>query len=294
MKILNIGSFNIDNVYQVEKLVVPGETIFSKKYQVFAGGKGLNQSIAIVKAGAKGVYHAGDIGMNGEFLLYTLLEHGINTDFVRRSNQKTGHAVIQVADNGEHTIISHGGSNQYIDIDFIDEIISHFGKNDLLILQNEISNVEYIINKAWEKEMRIIFNPAPANKNILKYDLRKIDTLIVNKSELYECTQKNEVEEAIRILKKKEINILLTLGKKGGIYYGKNKEEYKYKSYEVKEVDTTGIGDAFVGYFVAGLSKEEQIPCILEESSRAAALTATKIGASVSIPLLEEVQKFGQ
>ena len=52
MKILNFGSLNIDKVYQVDNFVRPGETISSKNLNFFCGGKGLNQSIALAKAGA--------------------------------------------------------------------------------------------------------------------------------------------------------------------------------------------------------------------------------------------------
>ncbi|PKM51881.1 MAG: ribokinase [Firmicutes bacterium HGW-Firmicutes-7] len=294
MKIINFGSLNIDNVYRVDRLVLSGNTIDSKGYKVFSGGKGLNQSVAISKAGVSEVYHVGNIGMNGEFLMYTLLEHGINTDFIKRSSCKTGHAVIQVADNAEHTIIIHGGSNHNIDIDFIDSVLQEFQAGDLLLLQNEINNVGYIIDTAYEKGLVIILNPAPANEKILEYDLSKIDTLIVNESELYQCARTNHLKDAIDIIRQKGINLLLTLGCKGGIYYSKDHKEYKYLAYKVDEVDTTAIGDAFVGYFVAGLTKYDDMTQILDLSSRAAALTATNMGASNSIPSLDEVLSFNK
>lgn len=65
MKVLNFGSLNIDYVYQVESILIPGETQASKDRQIFCGGKGLNQSIALAKAGIP-VYHAGMIGDGGQ------------------------------------------------------------------------------------------------------------------------------------------------------------------------------------------------------------------------------------
>ena len=53
MNILNFGSLNIDLVYQVEHIARPGETIASSSHQVFAGGKGANQSAALARAGAQ-------------------------------------------------------------------------------------------------------------------------------------------------------------------------------------------------------------------------------------------------
>ena len=72
MRIYNLGSLNIDYVYTVDHFVSAGETLASKKMEVFPGGKGLNQSIALAKAGAT-VLHGAFIGDNGEFLLDTFL-----------------------------------------------------------------------------------------------------------------------------------------------------------------------------------------------------------------------------
>ena len=67
MKILNFGSCNIDSVYSLDHIVRAGETLSASRLDQFAGGKGLNQSIALAKAGAE-VYHAGCIGTDGEML----------------------------------------------------------------------------------------------------------------------------------------------------------------------------------------------------------------------------------
>lgn len=64
MKILNFGSCNIDYVYSLEHIVNPGETEKTSAMNIFPGGKGLNQSIAVARAGGK-IYHAGCIGEDG-------------------------------------------------------------------------------------------------------------------------------------------------------------------------------------------------------------------------------------
>ena len=81
MKILNFGSLNLDYVYQVEHMVQPGETLLSADRKVFCGGKGLNQSIAVARAGAE-VYHAGLIGPEGGMLVDILKESKVNVDLV--------------------------------------------------------------------------------------------------------------------------------------------------------------------------------------------------------------------
>ena len=111
--ILNFGSCNIDHVYTVEAFVSPGETLSSGTYQTFPGGKGLNQSVAIVQAGGA-CSHVGRIGQDGEWLKDMLHSLGINTDFLTVSTEPTGHAIIQVNQDGENAIITHGGANHTI------------------------------------------------------------------------------------------------------------------------------------------------------------------------------------
>ena len=101
MKILSFGSLNIDYVYHVNHIVKNGETISSTSLDVIPGGKGLNQSIALAKAGAE-VYHAGRIGTEGQFLVEWCQSNGVNTEWILvDQDTKTGHAIIQVDENAE-------------------------------------------------------------------------------------------------------------------------------------------------------------------------------------------------
>lgn len=82
MKILNVGSLNIDYVYQVAHFVQPGETIASLELNKGCGGKGLNQSVALARAGAR-TAHAGCVGRDGLFLLQQLEAEGVDISGVR-------------------------------------------------------------------------------------------------------------------------------------------------------------------------------------------------------------------
>ena len=44
---------NVDHVYSMQHFVQPGETLQSGAYNIYCGGKGLNQSVAAARAGAK-------------------------------------------------------------------------------------------------------------------------------------------------------------------------------------------------------------------------------------------------
>ena len=149
-KILNFGSLNIDNVYRVDKFVSPGETKLATSMQRFIGGKGNNQTVAIARAGGK-VCHAGCVGMDGAHILDALRKENVDTQFVSKVNTPTGRANIQVDDAGENCIILYGGANQKVTKKDIDRVLSDFKDGNLVLLQNEISEVDYLIYSAKEK-----------------------------------------------------------------------------------------------------------------------------------------------
>lgn len=161
MKVLNFGSLNIDYVYSLDHFVQKGETISSRSLNIFSGGKGLNQSVALGRAGAE-VYHAGAIGQDGDFLTDILRDAGVRTEYVRRlSSVRTGNAIIQRDSKGDNCIILYGGANQSIEKAQVDETLDQFSEGDFLVLQNEINELPYIMEQAHKKGLRIVLNPSP-------------------------------------------------------------------------------------------------------------------------------------
>ena len=103
MRVLNFGSLNLDYVYQVDHFVMPGETLSSGSREVKHGGKGLNQSIALARAGAS-TFHAGCMGRGGEELRDALAENGVDVSHLIPVDEMQGHTVIQVNPEGENCI----------------------------------------------------------------------------------------------------------------------------------------------------------------------------------------------
>jgi len=284
MKILNFGSINKDFFYSVNDFVQPGETISSITYNIKIGGKGLNQSVGISKAG-QNIYHAGIINKDDTFILDKLKKWNINCENILLSNNPTGHAIIQVDKKGENSIIIHGGANHDINIKFIKSVLSKFDSGDILVLQNEINNLKEIIDRAHHKKMKIVFNPAPFNNEILSYDLNKISTLILNQTEGEALSKEKKLDGILKVLNSKFNNteIILTLGEKGSLYSFKD-ELLKIKAHKLDTVDTTGAGDTFIGYYVAGIASKMNTKDNLNRASEAAAIATTKLGAGESIP----------
>lgn len=291
-KILNFGSLNIDKIYGLDHIVKEGETISASSYDEGMGGKGLNQSIALKRAGADPI-HAGFVGEDdGDILLDYMAENEI--DFlVKKVSGKSGHAIIQVDKNAKNSIIVEAGANKNIDKSYIDQVLAEFYEGDYLLLQNEISNLQYIVDMASKKKMKIFLNPSPVDETIKTIDFNKIDSLILNETEAYELSGCENSDEIIDYFRKnyKDLNLLLTLGKDGGIYSSKD-TEIKFSSFKTHAIDTTGAGDTFLGYFLASISKGADLEKSLNIASLAAGLACSKSGAANSIPSLKEVEEY--
>ncbi|MBW4848406.1 MAG: ribokinase [Lachnospiraceae bacterium] len=291
MKILNFGSLNIDYVYQMDHFVREGETISSDSLEIFCGGKGLNQSLALSKSGVK-VWHAGAVGeLDGEILTQQLEQFGIDTKNIKRVKNKTGHAIIQKNQAGQNGILLYGGANQEITKNQVDQVLNEFGKGDFLILQNEINEVGYIMEQAYGKGMRIVLNPSPMNRKIWSYPLHYVEFFILNEIEAGDICQKSgSGRELLDQLTEKFPNakILLTLGQDGSLYKDGD-QVYEQEIYRVKVVDTTGAGDTFTGYFIGGLALGETPEQALDHAAKAASIAVSRAGAAPSIPTRDEV-----
>jgi len=291
MKALTIGSMNIDHVYSVNHIVQPGETLTTSDMNIFLGGKGINQSMALAKAGAD-VYHSGMIGEDGEMFLDACKEYGVNSDYIKKIDEKTGHTIIQVDENAQNCILLYGGANQCLTKEFVDDVLSHFEKGDILLLQNEVNMLPYIIDKAYEKGMKIALNPSPYDEKLSACDLKKISVFLLNEIEGGQVTGLSDPEEILDKLLElyPDAQIVLTLGKDGAVYADKN-NRYSQPIFKVKAVDTTAAGDTFTGYFLAGLMNGMEIPDILKMSAKASSIAVTRPGAVGSIPYRDEVIK---
>ncbi len=296
MKILNFGSCNIDYVYSMDHIVTPGETETTYSLETFPGGKGLNQSIAAARAGAN-VYHAGNVGNDGEFLRTILDENSVNVSLLKSIDTTNGHAIIQVGRCGENSIFLYPGSNQMLTKEYIDNVLENFVKDDIMLLQNEVNYVDYIIEKAFEKGMSIVLNPSPFNEEISKIDFNKLSFIILNEVEARYISGCEESEECLDFFKTNypNLKIMLTLGVNGSIYMDSVNKIYQ-TAFEVEAVDTTAAGDTFTGFFVAGIAKAEKMEETLKLASVASAISVSRKGAAPSIPsrkeAVEALKKF--
>lgn len=290
MKILNYGSLNIDYTYKVPTIVKPGETIHADTLSQHPGGKGLNQSIALARAGAS-VIHAGKIGKDGQFLKDLLRDNHIETDLVLLDVIQTGQAIIQVDSNGQNCIIVYGGANMQISKEEIDQYLLNLSPGDLALCQNETSNIDYFIHQCHKKKIKVAFNPSPITDSLLSsFPISDVNYLFINEIEGNMLTGQNDSQKIISTILEKYPNmqVILTLGENGAYYADIHQCLYQ-QAFTVKAVDTTAAGDTFTGYFLKCMTEGFEYAQCLKYASAASALAVGKLGASSSIPFMDEV-----
>jgi ribokinase len=292
MKILNFGSINIDLIFRVDHIVAPKETISSSSLVQSSGGKGANQSVAVAKCSLAEIYHAGLIGPEGLWLKEKLNSYNVDTTYIKQIEEPTGQAIIQLDKKGQNSIVLYGGANQKFTKKWIDEVLEDFPANNWIMIQNETNHLDYIIDKAKEKNHKICFNPAPFDNSFFSLPINKIDLLIVNEIEAEQAIGESGVVVALNQLANKYqgTTIVITCGS-DGVLYSANGNTGTFGTWKVPVVDTTAAGDTFIGYFLASYLKYDDIDKAIELASRASNITIMNKGAIDTIPTLNQLDQ---
>ena len=299
MKVVVIGSSNIDMVAQVSHLPAPGETVGDANFMQSLGGKGANQAVAAARLGGS-VTFVTSLGndMYADILKNHFKKEGIATDYIIDDvNHPTGTALIFVANSGENCIAVAPGANYSL----LPGSITHFSEvideADIIVMQAEIpyETIKKIALSAKQKGKKVLFNPAPAC--LIDEELMKaIDILVVNELEAafisgIEYTGNNLEEIALSLLQAGARNAVITLGSQG-VYMKNDKEIIQLPGYKVNAIDTIAAGDTFCGALAVICAQREIDRDALSFANAAAAIAVTRSGAQPSIPTLDEVKHF--
>ncbi|MBD2871098.1 ribokinase [Paenibacillus arenilitoris] len=295
-KVVVVGSLNMDIVAHVDRLPKEGETIQGFGVYEAPGGKGGNQAAAIGKLEVP-VSMIGRIGSdaNGDSLLASLRQSGVNTEAVLATESATGLAFIAVDEAGSNQIIVAPGANGELSAADIEGQRQLFEQCSLVVLQLEIplETALYALRLAKQLGKTTILNPAPARRLDAEL-LGCVDYLIPNEHELLAMTGKSELDEAglssaaAELLEKGAKAIVVTLGDKGCFYTDGAVSEY-FGAIRVDALDTTAAGDSFIGGFAAGYAVERDVRKAIRQAIAASSITVTRRGAQSSLPSRDEV-----
>lgn len=286
MAILNFGSINVDIVFEVSHIPSPGETISALRTAKGAGGKGLNQSIAIARAGGN-VRHFGAINGVDGWLLTEAQTAGVDTKLVLvRDNEPTGQALIMLSADGENAIVLLAGANCGFQDDEIDVALHGMSEGDWLLVQNETNGAGHAVKLARKAGLKIALAAAPFSADAVVPLLSQIDLLALNQIEFDQLIKAVGSDAVSRLPA-----ILITNGAAGACYREGPIVE-SFAGYRVEALDTTAAGDTFLGYFLNALDQRLPTTQALEQAMAAAALKVTRRGAACAIPTASEVADF--
>ena len=286
MTIYNLGSINVDHVYQLVCFPVEGETIPASDYDVGLGGKGANQSIAALNAGGS-VIHIGSIGFENDWILRFFSDLGLNTSGIKQSKKATGHAVIYLNENGENTIVLHPGANYDLQLSDIRSSLSTSKSGDWFLLQNETNLGYEAAILAQKRGLKIAYSAAPFNSKKVQKIFPLCDLVVLNEVELKQCYSNIANFDDLT----KKINLVITKGR-AGVECRIKARSFTLPSFLVTPVDTTGAGDTFLGFLVAALDNRVEMETAIKVSLAAAALQITRKGAISAIPGKDAVTDF--
>lgn len=287
MAVWNLGSINIDNAYRVPHLPGPGETLSAISFQKGLGGKGANMSVAIAR-GAAQVTHIGAVGSDGAWTIDRLLEYGVDTSRIETiAGETTGHANISIADDGENQIIIHPGTNRMVSEDVIGSTLSTASFGDILVMQNETNGQFYAAQTAKQLGLQLVYAAAPFDADAVKAVLPYIDLLVLNEVEAEQLRSALDSE----LTELGIANIVVTLGGDGSRWIDVSAgTETHIPAIPVDPVDTTGAGDTFTGFLVAGLDRGLPMAQSLSLATQAGALMVTRLGIADVIPDLKDIE----
>lgn len=286
MAIWNLGSINEDIVYRVPHIPAPGETLASTGRDVFLGGKGANMSVAAARAAAH-VRHIGAFGSGAQWTVDRLLEYGVDTRNIAEIDSDPAQAIIFVAEDGENAIVLHPGANHEIPQATLQTALSEADTGDWLLIQNETNLQRTAAELGRKMGLKVAYAAAPFSAERVEAVLPSLDFLILNEVEsaqLAEATGKKPGDLGVR-------DVIVTLGADGADWYGPDGRSH-FEAVKVDPVDTTGAGDTFTGYVIAGLDRGLPMAQAIGQAIRASALMVTRHGTADVIPDLAEVQSF--
>lgn len=288
---LSFGSLNRDIVHGVPWIVREGETIHASSREVHVGGKGLNQAVALARAGVPTAM-AGCIGPDGDELVAALRAYGVDTAAVRRLSEPSGYALIQVDPDGRNCIIVHGGANQALTPQYVDDVLASRAAGDLVVVQNETNLVDLIVARAYARGLAVAYNPSPVDGALVKVDLDQVSHLLVNEGEALALTGETDPEMALQMLAHRHprTDIVMTQGERG-VTRALGEQREVVPAVAATVVDTTGAGDTFTGYYLGSLLAGLTTTAALRRATKAAAIAVTRPGAARSIPAAAEVDR---
>jgi ribokinase len=296
-RVVVVGSINLDLRIRLPRLPAPGETVVGGVLTREHGGKGANQAVAAARAGAR-VHLVGAVGSaDSEDSLAELMASGVDVSWVRRCDEPTGHAVVQVADDtGENQIAVAPGANAAVSPADVGAALSALTLTpaDVVALSCELPGapLRLAADLARQAIARLVVNPAPADRASLELLTGAIAT--PNERELAVLTGgagRSADDAALSLSDRTGGPVLVTLGARGALLANAGSAEH-FAAPDVRVRDTTGAGDTLTGVLAASLAYGLELRVAVRRAVAAASLAVTRDGARSGLPTAAQIDRL--
>ncbi len=299
-KIVVIGSSNVDLIMKMERLPSKGETVTDAEFMQVYGGKGANQAVAAARAGGDVVFVScvGEDAYTPQ-MVQNYINEEMDTRFVfQEKNVASGYALIMIGGDGDNIISVAPGANYELLPEKIDKALPAFDEAAIIVMQYEIpeETIKYVIDKANERNIPVLFNFAPARDFDFTY-IPKVDIFVLNETEAslladMPVETEKDAEKAANVLIQQGVKkVIITLGTKGALVVTEE-ETVKVPAFQVDAVDTTAAGDTFCGTLAVAMVEGFPLTDAMQFASAAAAISVTRMGAQPSAPSRTEIETF--
>lgn len=289
-RLVLIGAACMDRTYHVPSPARLGEAVQCLDFTESWGGKVLNQAVALACAGEAPIFHVKVGERDRDDLFRFLKSRGIDGSYIRSAAGATNHGAIQMTDDGSTAIVGFASPAMHFSRAELDAILEGLAPGDILLLQNEVDYVPYLLAQAKARGCGTVLNPSPWDPQITGWPLEAVDLLILNEDEGWAVTGRDCADDILHALQSRwpETAAVLTLGSRGSIFQAHG-QRIVQPAYPAMPVDTLGAGDTFAGYLLASLVQGSGISKALELATRAAAITVSRRGAAEAIPRRKEI-----
>ena len=295
VSILVVGSSVLDQVSRVARFPVAGESVRGSDVQLFPGGKGANQAVAVARLGARTMFCT-CVGSdaNGRSMLSSLRSEGIdceNVEFIE--THPTGTALIALNAEGQNMIIACLGANLHFSPEYAYKVV-HENLHHVLLLQAEVP-LETVQAAAESSQGVVVFNPAPSI-TVPEAIYPLVDYLTPNEHEAAHLVEFpvrtfEDARNASEILLARGCsNVVITLGSLGA-YYQNRSESGHVSAPAVDVVDTVGAGDCFNGAFAFAIAHQTPLLRAVEFAVGCASISVTHLGAQSGLPKYDDLPK---
>ncbi len=287
MNILNFGTLYAECIYTVERLDFSADTLEIGTSQTFAGGRGLNISVALSRAGISKISHAGYVGDSSEFLREALKNSGVNTANLKSVHKPSAHSIVLLENGARSKKLYFKGTNGEVSVEFAEMVLNRFSGEDALIIDDGVSNFDRIISIAHKKNMKIFFAPEDPDINL---DLNLVNYIFINEAQAKNISKHENREDIVKFFKNKYplLCVVINFGTNGYLCVGKKQTLFQ-SAFKAEHIDFTASFDTFIGFFIASVLNGKKLQYTLLVAAAALALSSAKKGAAFSVPYESEV-----